>query len=344
MTVEYFNQYTYLIFGTTTASQTTADSTPTHIVVNPNGTNTRLHTQYSHRYAGTPSWLFAPKLEYRGDTWEALLRGSYSSSQFNFRDNSKGFFQRTDSYLTRIGFTLDRASEDSNAWTLKQTAGRSWSDPTSFNRDDDIGNNIRTSESDAQNQMYGLNLDLKKTLDLGKAQLKRCWLGGLYRTDSPGRPTKKLRTGNSSIAGPTNDLTQKAPEAVIPWTQNYQFKILGFDAGDLNAPGLARRQQLRRLRHLRPASRVLRRRTRSVQPGSAGWTTTSKLGRRDGHGRTMFEVQPRVGKVRGSTSAYATRRRRPTRRVADIRSSAELKAAGFDPQDADSRQPDLPVP
>ena len=24
-------------------------------------------------------------------------------------------------------------------------------------------------------------------------------------------------------------MSQKAPEAVIPWTQNYQFKILGFD-------------------------------------------------------------------------------------------------------------------
>jgi hypothetical protein len=43
--VEYFNQYTYLIFGTATASRATADSTSTHIVVNPSTTNTRLHTQ-----------------------------------------------------------------------------------------------------------------------------------------------------------------------------------------------------------------------------------------------------------------------------------------------------------
>ncbi|RZM33312.1 MAG: TonB-dependent receptor, partial [Sphingomonas sp.] len=110
--VEYFNQYTYLVFGTATATQTTADSTPTHIVVKPNGTNTRLATQYSHRYAGTPAFLITPKLEYRGDRWEATLRGSYSTSQFNFRDTSKGFFQRTDSWLTRIGFTLDRAAQD----------------------------------------------------------------------------------------------------------------------------------------------------------------------------------------------------------------------------------------
>ncbi|WP_343519997.1 TonB-dependent receptor [Sphingomonas sp.] len=232
--VEYFNQYTYLIFGTTTVSRATADSTPTHIVVNPNGTNTRLHTQYSHRYAGTPAYLVAPKLEYRGDTFEATLRGSYSSSEFNFRDNSKGFFQRTDSYLTRIGFTLDRASEDSNAWTLTQTAGRPWDDPRSFNRDDDIGNNIRTAESDAVNEMYGVNLDLKKKFELGEVPVT-LMAGGLVRTND-------WRTNEGSYdqfqyVGPTGDLTQKAPEAVIPWTQFYQFQIHGFDAGNMNAQG-----------------------------------------------------------------------------------------------------------
>lgn len=230
--VEYFNQYTYLIFGTTTTSRATADSTPTHIVVNPNGTNTRLHTQYSHRYAGTPAWLVAPKLEYKDDSFEAVLRGSYSSSEFNFRDNSKGFFQRTDSYLTRIGFTLDRPSTTSNAWTLTQTAGRPWGDPRSFNRDDDIGNNIRTSESDAVNEMYGGNLDLKKKFDIAGVPFTA--LGGLGLRSNDWR-TNEGSFNQFQYVGSTGDLTQRAPEAVIPWTQNYQFRILGFDAGNMNA-------------------------------------------------------------------------------------------------------------
>jgi iron complex outermembrane recepter protein len=225
--VEYFNQYTYLIFGTTTTSRTTADSTPTHIVVNPSGTNTRLHTQYSHRYAGTPAWLVAPRLEYKDDSLEAVLRGSYSSSEFNFRDNSKGFFQRTDSWLTRIGFTLDRPSQDSNAWTLTQTAGRSWSDPANFNRDDDINNNVRTSGSDAKNEMYGGNLDVKKKLDVAGVPFTLLGGAGLRRND--------WRTNEGSYdqfqyVGSTGALTQTAPEAVIPWTQNYDFQIIGFDA------------------------------------------------------------------------------------------------------------------
>jgi TonB-dependent receptor len=230
--VEYFNQYTYLIFGTTTATQATADSTPTHIVVDPNGTNTRLHTQYSHRYAGTPSFLIGPRLEYKGDTWEATLRGSYAGSQFNFRDNSKGFFQRTDSWLTDIGFTLDRPSEDSIAWELEQTAGRPWGDPASFNRDHDIGNNIRTAESDAKNTMYGANLDLKKELAVGS--LPVTLMTGVAGRSNDWR-TNEGAWQQFQYVGPTGDLTQTAPEAVIPWTENYQFGFAGLDAGNLNA-------------------------------------------------------------------------------------------------------------
>jgi len=176
--------------------------------------------------------LIAPRLEYQGDTWEATLRGSYSTAEFNFRDNSKGFFQRTDSWLTDIGFTLDRPSEDSHEWTLEQTAGRPWGDPASFNRDHDIGNNVRTSESDAKNKMFSLYLDLEKEIDFGMVPVT-------VLTGFGGR-TNDWKTNEGSwqqfqYVGPTGDLTQTAPEAVIPWTQNYQFQFIGLDAGNLNA-------------------------------------------------------------------------------------------------------------
>ncbi|WP_066685511.1 TonB-dependent receptor domain-containing protein [Caulobacter sp. CCH9-E1] len=319
--VEYFNQYTYLIFGTTSASQTTADSTPTHIVVNPNGTSTRLHTQYSHRYAGTPSWLVAPKLEYRGDTWEALLRGSYSTSEFNFRDNSKGFFQRTDSYLTRIGFTLDRASEDSNAWTLRQTAGRPWGDPTSFNRDDDIGNNIRTSESDAQNQMYGLNFDLKKKLSIGDVQLK-VLAGAAFRTNV--WKTNEGSYQQFQYVGQTGDLTQKAPEAVIPWTQNYQFKILGFDAGNMND------------QNWRADSNYAVYDIYKAHPEYFVPDTVGNLKRRLDNNKKVgeeinaayFEVQPRIGKA-SFDLGLRYEKTKTDARVAAIRPAKEVTAAGL---------------
>jgi TonB-dependent receptor len=320
--VEYFNQYTYLIFGTTTATRATADSTSTHIVVNPNGANTRLHTLYSHRYAGTPSYLFAPKLEYRGDTWEALLRASYSSSEFNFRDNDKGFFQRTDSYLTGIGFTLDRASEDSNAWALKQTAGRPWGVPSNFNRDNDIGYNIRTAQSDAANQMYGLNLDLKKKLDLGPVQLK-VLAGATYRTNV--WKTNEGSFQQFEYNGPTHDKNQTAPEAVIPWTRNYNFQIQGFDAGNLNA-------QDWRADNNYAVYDIYKDHPDYFTPDIVG-NLKRRLDNNKKVGETVnaayFEVQPRVGKAQfdlglryESTETDA--------RVADVRTSDEMKAAGFD--------------
>ncbi len=238
--VEYVNQYTYLFAPVATQP---AGSTITHIVSNPTNATTgaavtgsnspRLHTQYSHRYAGTPVFVLAPKVQYKGDTWDATLRGSYSKSEFNFRDNSKGFFARTDSWLTRLGFTADRPSPDSPTWTLRQTAGRPWGDPMSFNRDDDIGNNIRTSESDAANEMYSGYLDLKKQLTV--RELPITLFGGF------GARTNDWKTTEGSYkqfqyVGPTNDLTQMAPEAVVPWTRNYKFDLgLDGEGGNVTA-------------------------------------------------------------------------------------------------------------
>jgi TonB-dependent receptor len=320
--VEYFNQYTYLIFGTTAASRATADSTSTHIVVNPSTTNTRLHTQYSHRYAGTPSALFAPKLEYRGDTWEAVLRGSYSTSEFNFHDNEKGFFQRTDSYLTGIGFTLDRASEDSNAWTLKQTAGRSWSDPTNFNRDSVIGNNIRTAESNANNQMYGVYADLKKKLEVGPVQVKLLAGAGIR--------TNVWKTNEGSFqqfqyVGPTG--VQTAPEAVIPWTKNYQFQIHGFDAGNMN-------DQNWRADSNYAVYDIYQAHPEYFVPDVGGnlkrrLDNNKKVG--EEVSAAYFEVQPRVGRAQFDLGLRYESTKTDAR-VADVRSTDEMKAAGFDPK------------
>lgn len=229
--VEYFNQYTFLYFGTESRTYATADSTPTHIVVNPNGQNTRFRTEYSHRYAGTPTYTIAPKLEFKGDTLEAALRPSYSRSEFNFRDNDKGFFVRTDTWLTGVGFTLDRPSTASNAWTITQTAGRDWSDPANYNRDLDIGNNIRSSESDAINEQYGANLDLKKQLNLG--DLPVTLMGGVGSRKNDWSTTEGSFQ-QFQYVGPNHDLTQRDAATVIPSTSNYQFEIIGFNAGNMN--------------------------------------------------------------------------------------------------------------
>jgi TonB-dependent receptor len=221
--VEYFNQYTFLTFGTSAKSYATAESTPTHIVVNPNGANTNVNTQYSHRYAGTPAGIIAPKLEYQGDSWDIVLRGAYSSSQYHFRDGSKGFFQRDDTKDSGIGFTLDRASSESPAYTLTQTAGPSWSNPDNWLP---VSNTVRSAESNAAGRQYGGNLDIKKKFDVGPVRATVLTGGG-------------IRTNEwSTTEGSYNLFNYVGPKgSTLPATTNYQFQIRGFDAGNFNDQG-----------------------------------------------------------------------------------------------------------
>src|SRR5690606_12752045 len=170
----------------------------------------------------------------KGETLDVALRGNYSTSEFNFRDSSEGFFQRTDSWLTRLGFTAERASEGSQAWYLQQTAGRDWSNPANWNLDDDIGNNVRNNESDARNRQTGLNLDVKKELEFGGHPFTL--LTGL------GTRTNDWETDEShyqqyQYVGPNGDLTQRDPAAAVPWTEHYQFGFLNLDAGNVDSQG-----------------------------------------------------------------------------------------------------------
>lgn len=227
--VEYVNQYTYLYFGTTSASNLAAGSTVTHLV-GSGTTNTRVDTEYSHRFADTPVLLLSPKIEYKGDTFKATLRASYSNARYNFRDGLKGFFQRDDSAISSLGgFTLDRASADSPAWTLTQTgvtATNDWSNPENWKS---FGaNNVRDADSDTTNEMFSTNLDLEKNLTVAGLPLKLLAGGGI-RDNSWNSSEGGYRA--FTFVGPTGTQAQ----AVVPYTQGYQFKILGFDAGNFNS-------------------------------------------------------------------------------------------------------------
>jgi TonB-dependent receptor len=327
--VEYVNQYTYLYAPV--ATQPTS-STITHLVANPvnattgaavtAGNSARLRTEYSHRYAGTPAFVLAPKLEYKGDKWQATLRGSYSKSEFNFRDNSKGFFVRTDNWLTRLGFTVDRPSADSPTWTLTQTAGRPWGDAMSWNRDDDIGNNIRSSESDASNEMYSGYLDLKKQLTI--RGLPVTILGGF------GGRTNDWKTNEGSYkqfqyVGPTNDLTQTAAAAVIPATQNYKFDVnLDGKGGNVTA------------QNWRADSHYATYDIYAQHPEYFVPDTTGNLTRRlqnnkkvsEGIDAAYLEGQTRLGQARFDLGLRYEKTKTEAQ-VADLRPAKEITAAGL---------------
>lgn len=226
--VEYVNQYTFLYFGSTSTSNAAAGSTATHII-GSGTTNTRVATEYSHRFADTPVLLFTPKVEYKGDTFKATLRGSYSKAEYNFRAGMKGFFQRNDSAITNLGgFTLDRPSADSVDWKITQTgvtATNDWSNPENWKS---YGtNNVRNANSDTTNEMFSAFLDTEKQLVIAGRPVKLL-SGAGARTNSWNSNEGGYEA--YTFVGPTGVQAQ----ATVPYTQNYQPKILGFDSGNFN--------------------------------------------------------------------------------------------------------------
>jgi iron complex outermembrane receptor protein len=224
--VEYYNGYTYLKYGSTTTSYVdTANSTATHLVV-PQNANAGVDTEYSHRYNPQHVATANPKLEYKGDTFEVALRGSYSYAATNFE--SDGFFQRNDTQDKNLGFTLDREDTETPAYNLTQTAGKSWSDPANWTAVNSA-TSIRYPVSNTNSAQYGGNLDLKKKLDVGAVHLEL--LGGV------GIRTNRWQTNEGGYTSYNYVGAALGGPATLPATNNYQFLIQGFDAGNFNSQG-----------------------------------------------------------------------------------------------------------
>jgi iron complex outermembrane receptor protein len=133
-------------------------------------------------------------------------------------------------------------------------------------------------------------------------------------------------------------LTQKAPEAVIPWTRNYNFQIQGFDAGNLNA-------QNWRADSNYAVYDIYKDHPDYFVPDLVG-NLKRRLDNNKKVGETVraayFEVQPRVGKAQFDLGLRYEKHqdRRPDRRHP---SGKDVKAAGLSTP-ADRGRPALPVP
>src|SRR5690606_5163318 len=187
-----------------------------------------LTTSYSHRYAKTPAWSIAPKLDFQGETVEVAVRPFYSTSKFEFIDNDEGFFQRTDSRLNNIGFTATRSSLTSPNYYLTQTEGPDWGEPTNWV--DATNYNIYNNENFRENEQYGTYIDLKKHLtfnDIPVTLLGGAGTSNIEFTDNTGNQQQYR------YVGPTGNQA----EAVVEWHRKYQYQFIGIDGGNINEQG-----------------------------------------------------------------------------------------------------------
>lgn len=224
--VEFFNQYTWLRAN---AAQITSDSTLTRVVANATtNSNTRLGTEYSHRYNFQPNYVLSPRLEYKKGTFTLTLRPGYSKSRTSNQDMAKGFFRNTNNRVTRISWMAERSSSDSPTWTVTQLSGLNWSNPESWGKNDTLNNNILSNADETIDRLYSGYVDLKKVFDLGVVPLE-------VKTGFGSRSNSyQYLSGNRSwtFIGPTGVQTQ----ATVPYTENYKFDLqLDGKGGNINA-------------------------------------------------------------------------------------------------------------
>jgi TonB-dependent receptor len=211
--VEFFNQYTWLRAA---VAQITPDSTLTRVTALATANaNTRLGTEYSHRHNYQDTYTIGPKFEYKKDSLTLTLGGSYSRSLTQNKDMEDGFFRNTNDRITRMSWQAERSGTDETAWTLRQLSGRSWSDPSSWGRDDAFANNILSNANKGKAQNFTGYLTAKKALRVLELPVE-------VKTGVTTRlSTHALTSGDQqwTYIGPTgNQLTSP-----VLATQHYQF-------------------------------------------------------------------------------------------------------------------------
>ncbi len=214
-----------------TASVDRINSTLTHWVVNNLGsTETRLFNSYVHRQHSTLTRFATPRLTYKRGSFSADLHGGYANTLKRYRDNEKGFFYASNSYVSNIGWVADRPSSDSPTWTLRQTSGDPWGNPENWSKRNYSNLGIRSYPSRSETEQYVGGLDLSYAVPIFGVPVT-FQTGGHFRRNTYDNWNKNI---GYNYLGPTG----RPQEAPIPHTSNYVFDFpLGGKGGNISEQG-----------------------------------------------------------------------------------------------------------
>lgn len=150
----------------TNSSSIDPASTVTNVIANANSSTKILTGTEQHRNKLNNNIFIAPKLMYKRGSLSVNAGGSYSRSTNHYEDINKGFFSDARQQLNGISWTASRPSPSSNAWTITQTSGPSWSNGANYNQaGSTFNNNIGSTANKSTNQIFQGFIDGKKSIE-----------------------------------------------------------------------------------------------------------------------------------------------------------------------------------
>lgn len=223
--VEFFNQYTWL--RATRVAYVDPSSTLTSVTAKPDGANTRLGTEYSHRHNYNDTYTFGPKAEYRKGNLTLTVGGSYSHSLTRNKDMEDGFFRNTNNRITQMSWQAERASSDSYEWNVTQLSGPDWSDWRNWGSKNAHTDNIVSNADRSKAQIFGAYIDSKMALRVADQPIEL--LSGIRTRLNTYAQTKGDK--NWTYLGPTgNQLTSPVLATQI-------YKLESGLGGNINSLG-----------------------------------------------------------------------------------------------------------
>jgi iron complex outermembrane receptor protein len=147
----------------TNATNLGAGSSLTRVVANnSNNTNTRLDSSGESTGKLKDNTNLSYALNYKKGPWTADLSLLYSRARESRGGLAYGTMGRTDVRLGKIGWTAERSSVDSPAWTFQQTSGPDWYNYQNWGKDAVQSQN--SNEAFGETHEYTGRFDLKRVM------------------------------------------------------------------------------------------------------------------------------------------------------------------------------------
>jgi TonB-dependent receptor len=220
------------IFSLTTTTTDSANSSLTYVNAAQDGNNTNIQfTNDTANEKWTVSTAFSPRFRYTQGDFTMSGGFDYSLGTAQYMDMKGGFFNVAQSELSRIGFIAVRTDPMATDWTVQQTAGRPWLDPSQWNLDAAIANNINTQERKGTTEKYAGYVNLVYPVQLKGLPPITLKAGGQIRAVN--FKLRGLGTESWSYVGPGT--SQTAATAQLPVEHIYSDNT-SMNAGVPNWP------------------------------------------------------------------------------------------------------------